>query len=61
MTKHHYVVTIPYYHQFTVVAESPEEAIEGAHSEEGRIREYDDSLAEVVMVDDILGTPDQVA
>ena len=41
--RHHYTVTIPYYHRFTVVASSEEEALEKAHSEgDGTIMGYED-------------------
>lgn len=59
MAKHHYQVTIPYYHRFIVVAESEEEAIEAAHSETGTIMGYEDELAVVEMVDELFGPPEK--
>ena len=54
---HHYTVTIPYYHRFTVVASSEEEALEKAHSEEGVIVGYEDDLAVVEIADEVFGAP----
>ena len=42
-----YYVRIPYWHRFTVEADSPEQAIQKAHDQEGVIEGYDDDLAEV--------------
>ena len=54
MTKHRYVVTIPYYHRFTVTAENEQEALEVAHSEgNGVITGYDDDQADIEMVGDV--------
>ena len=60
MPKHHYLVTIPYYHRFLVVAESEAEAIEAAHDNSGTIMGYDDSLAVVEMADELYGEPEEV-
>ena len=61
MTKqpHYYTVTIPYYHRFTVVASSEEEALEKAHSEEGTIIGYEDDLAVVEIADEVFGAPEE--
>ncbi len=42
-----WVVTIPYFHKFTVEAETEAAAIEQAHNETGVIVGYDDDQAEV--------------
>ena len=56
---HHYVVTIPYYHRFVVVADDEKHAVEVAHSEgEGTIVDYDDDKAVVQLADDIYGNPE---
>ena len=55
--KHYWTVTIPYYHRFTVVAVSPEEALDLAHSESGVIVGYDDNDATVELADEVFGAP----
>lgn len=55
--KHYWTVTIPYYHKFTVVAKTKEEAISLAHDQEGVITGYDDNAAEVELADEVFGTP----
>lgn len=55
--KHYWTVTIPYYHKFTVVAETEEEAIAQAHDAEGVIVGYDDNDAWVELADDVFGYP----
>ena len=58
--RHHYTVTIPYYHRFTVVASSEEEALEVAHGEgEGTILGYEDEMAVVTLADDVFGLPEE--
>jgi hypothetical protein len=57
MPKHYWTVTIPYYHKFTVVAETEEEAISLAHDQEGVIVGYDDNDAEVELADGVFGEP----
>ena len=59
MPKHHYIVEIPYWHRFLVVAEGEAEAIDAAHEETGTIRGYIDAMAVVEMVDDELGAPEE--
>ena len=55
---HHWSVTIPYYHRFTVVAENESQALAEAHNQEGIIVGYDDDLALVELADDVFGIPD---
>ena len=57
MPKHYWTVTIPYYHKFTVVAETEEEAIPLAHDQEGVIVGYDDANAAVELADEVFGGP----
>ncbi len=60
--KHYWTVTIPYYHKFTVVAKTREEAISMAHDEEGVIVGYNDNDALVELADDVFeNLPEELA
>mgnify|MGYP001594611496 FL=1 len=55
---HHWSVTIPYFHRFTVVAEDAHQALIEAHNQTGVIVGYEDDDAVVELADDVFGIPD---